>query len=114
MLLSTLQGISADGKGAEILPLASGEFDAQKKLLSTIRKAGGKHGEKQFKELMILSNRGLAGPCAVLPGLRGDAQGTGRGHRGEAGGHRGEAGGHRGEAGEGARQEVVGNHRRID
>ncbi len=67
MLLSTLQGISADGKGAEILPLASGEFDAQKKLLSTIRKAGGKHGDRQFNELLILSNRGLLAHVRCSP-----------------------------------------------
>lgn len=59
MLWSTLQGITRDGKGVEVAPLATGQYEAQHKAAKAIRDAGGKIGKQDLAEVMILSNRGV-------------------------------------------------------
>jgi hypothetical protein len=59
MLWSTLQGITRAGKGVELAPLATGQYEGQLRTAKAIRDAGGKAGAHDLAEVLIVSNRGV-------------------------------------------------------
>jgi len=59
VLWSTIQGITRDGKGVQVAPLATDAYADQREQVQAIRDAGGASKVGDLAVIMILSNRGV-------------------------------------------------------
>lgn len=93
MLWSTIQGITRDGRGVQVAPLATDAYADQREQVQAIRDAGGASKAGELAEVMILSNRGVlmhvrcqqAPVAKAVEPAAGDAQRDGEDGEAEAG-----------------------------